>query len=46
MGENAGWISFSWDTIDCNSIVYGVYIDPNTGVFSGKAWGKIQAGQF
>ncbi len=39
-GENGGWISFSCETTSCDSVVYGVYIDPVTGEFSGKAWGE------
>ncbi len=39
-GENIGWLSFSCDTTDCDTVVYGVYVDPDTGEFSGYAWGE------
>jgi len=40
-GENVGWISFSCrDTNTCQSIPYGVTVDPATGLFSGYAWGE------
>jgi hypothetical protein len=39
-GENIGWISFSCDTTDCDTVPYGVYVDPDTGEFSGNAWGE------
>jgi hypothetical protein len=40
-GENIGWISFSCENTGiCNSLNYGVTINPATGAFSGKAWGE------
>ena len=40
-GENVGWISFSCEnTGTCDSVAYGVSIDPITGEFSGNAWGE------
>ena len=39
--ENAGWISFSCqNTSSCQTVDYGVKIDPATGAFSGMAWGE------
>lgn len=39
--ENVGWISFSCvNTNTCESISYGVAVDPATGVFNGYAWGE------
>ncbi len=39
-GENVGWISFSCDTTDCDTVSYGIAVDPVTGEFSGNAWGE------
>jgi hypothetical protein len=40
-GENIGWISFSCvNTSSCETVDYGVYIDPATGMFAGEAWGE------
>ncbi|MHB9019581.1 MAG: pilus assembly FimT family protein [Minisyncoccota bacterium] len=37
--EDDGWISFSCSNdMSCNSVEYGVDIDPITGLFSGYAW--------
>ncbi|MFC1857341.1 hypothetical protein ACFL9U_04850 [Thermodesulfobacteriota bacterium] len=39
--ENAGWISFSCqNTESCESISYGVRINPENGVITGNAWGE------
>lgn len=39
-GERIGWISFSCtDRNTCDTVPYGVTVDPVTGVFSGYAWG-------
>ena len=40
-GQQLGWISFSCEnTAGCNSVSYGVSVDPATGTFSGSAWGE------
>jgi len=40
-GENVGWISFSCEnTASCDTVDYGVTIDPDTGAFMGNAWGE------
>ncbi len=39
--ESVGWISFNCsDDSSCNTIDYGVDIDPATGNFSGNAWSE------
>ena len=40
-GQLVGWISFSCaNTASCDSVYYGVTVDPETGKFSGFAWGE------